>query len=212
MGFLSGLGKAGLSAGKSAGKVIGGTADTVGKVIVGYGNKVIGNTMKSPLKTVAAIGAAGAAGYVIADANKHPNAKGVAGSAMLGAAAMTAVPGAATVGVGIGMGVVGGAASIGGLALGLGKASVQMPKEAVSFSNMNELKFTPLGKGLILGAGLYEGIGKAANKFVRGRMGTHDGMMRKATPIIPQSTTSSSSYSNNGGATGDLVFAMYNNR
>ena len=48
MGFLSGLGKAGLSAGKSAGKVIGGTADTVGKGIVGYGNKDIGNTMKSP--------------------------------------------------------------------------------------------------------------------------------------------------------------------
>ena len=211
MGFLSGLGKAGLATGKFAGKIADKGADKLGRKIVGYGDNIISNAVKNPLKTAAAVGAAGAAGYVIADADKNPNPSGVAGSAMLGAAAMTAIPGAATVGAGIGMGIVGGAASIGGLALGLGRASVQAPEQALSFSNMNELKFTPLGKGLVLGAGLYEGMGKAANKFVQGRMGTHDGMMRKATPVIPQNT-SSPSYSNNGGATGDLVFAMYNNR
>lgn len=211
MGFLSGLGKAGVKTAKVAGKVASGTADVAGKGIAGYGSRIIGNAMKSPLKTAAAIGAAGAAGYMIADADKNPNPGGVAKTAMLGTAAITAIPGAAAVGAGIGMGIVGGAASIGGLALGLGQASVKMPEEPLSFSNMSELKFTPLGKGLVLGAGLYEGLGKAANKFVQGRMGTHDGMMRTATPVIPKNTNAPS-YSNNGGATGDLVFAMYNNR
>jgi hypothetical protein len=42
-------------------------------------------------------------------------------------------------------------------------------------------------------------------------MGKHDGQMRKATPVIPQ-VDRSPSYANNGGATGDLVFSMYNNR
>lgn len=212
MGFLSGLGKAGLGAGKVIGKVGGATAEAVGKGVAGYGGKTISNAIKSPLTTIGAIGAAGAAGYALADLDNRPDSGKVAGKAMLGAAAVSAIPGAAAVGTGLGMGIVGAGAAIGGGAMALGRASIKVPNAPLSFSNMNELKFSGVGKGLVIGAGLYEGIGKAANKFVQGRMGTHDGMMRKATPVIPQNQTNSSSYSNNGGATGDLVFAMYNNR
>ena len=212
MGFLSGLGKAGLGLAKGAGKIASAGANTFGKGIVGYGSSAINNAMKNPLKTVAAIGAAGAAGYVMGDIEKLAQPSQVAGSAMIGAAALSAIPGAATVGAGLGAGVVGVGASIGGLAYGLGRASVKVPDAPISFSNMNDIKFTNLGKGLVFGSALYEGTGRAVNKFVQGRMGTNDGMMRTSTPIIPQNQSNGSSYSNNGGATGDLVFAMYNNR
>lgn len=212
MGILSGLGKAGLGLAKGAGKAASAGANTFGKGIVGYGSSAISNAMKNPLKTAAAIGAAGAAGYVMGDIEKLAQPSQVAGSAMIGAAALSAIPGAATVGVGLGAGVVGVGASIGGLAYGLGRASVKVPDAPISFSNMNDIKFTNLGKGLVFGSALYEGTGRAVNKFVQGRMGTNDGMMRTSTPIIPQNQSNGSSYSNNGGATGDLVFAMYNNR
>lgn len=212
MGFLSGLGKAGLGLAKVTGKVADFGADKFGKLIVGYGSSAINNAMKNPLKTAAAIGAAGAAGYVMGDIEKLAQPSQVAGSAMIGAAALSAIPGAATVGVGLGAGVVGVGASIGGLAYGLGRASVKVPDAPINFSNMNDIKFTNLGKGLVFGSALYEGTGRAVNKFVQGRMGTNDGMMRTSTPIIPQNQSSGSSYLNNGGATGDLVFAMYNNR
>nr|DAU23757.1 MAG TPA: hypothetical protein [Caudoviricetes sp.] len=212
MGFLSRLGKAGLGLAKFTGKVTSGGANIAGKKIVNYGSNVISNAMKNPLKTAAAIGAAGAAGYVIGDIEDLAQPSQVAGSAMLGAAAVSAIPGAAAVGTALGAGIVGTGAAIGGLAYGLGRASVKLPNEPISFSNMGDIKFTNLGKGLVVGGALYEGVGRAANKYVQGRMGTNDGMMRTSTPIIPQSQSSGSSYSNNGGATGDLVFAMYNNR
>lgn len=212
MGILSGLGKAGLGLAKGTGKVASSVANTFGKGIVGYGSSAISNAMKNPLKTVATIGAAGAAGYMIGDIEDLAQPSKVAGSAMLGAAALSAIPGAAAVGTGLGAGIVGAGAAVGGLAYGLGRASVKVPDTPMSFSNMGDIKFTNLGKGLIVGGALYEGVGRAANKFVQGRMGTNDGMMRTSTPIIPQNQSSGSSYSNNGGATGDLVFAMYNNR
>jgi hypothetical protein len=44
-------------------------------------------------------------------------------------------------------------------------------------------------------------------------MGMNDGRMRSATPDIPMpQVTNSASYANNAGATGDLVFALHNNR
>lgn len=212
MGFWSVIGKAGLGLAKGTGKVASAGANAFGKGIVGYGSSAINNAMKNPLKTIAAIGAAGAAGYVIGDMEDLAQPSKVAGSAMLGAAAFSAIPGAATVGTAIGAGVVGAGAAVGGLAYGLGRASVKRPDAPINFSNMSDMKFTNLGKGLVIGGALYEGVGRAANKYVQGRMGTNDGMMRTSTPIIPQIQSSGSSYSNNGGATGDLVFAMYNNR
>lgn len=213
MGFISGLGKAGLGLAKGVGKATGLAAKGTGFMTAGYGSSIIKNAMKSPVKTAITLGAAGAAGYMVADMDKHPNPSAVVGSAMLGTAAVSAIPGASTVGL-MGAGaMVGAAAGVGGLAMGLGQASIKLPKEPLSFSNMGELKFSAVGKGLVLGSALYEGVGRAANKFVQGRMGTNDGMMRTSTPTIPQTSSSGTpSYANNGGATGDLVFSLYNNR
>lgn len=210
MGFWSGAGKVGLATGKVLGKIADFGVVSAGKGISKYGSSAIKNAINNPMLTAAAIGAAGAAGYVIGDIDGVSNPSKTAGSAMLGTAALSAIPGAATAGTILGAGVVGAGASIGGLAYGLGRASLKMPEEAVNFSNMADIKFSNLGKGLVFGGALYEGLGRATNKFVQGRMGINDGMMRTSTPTIPQSNTSS--YSNNGGATGDLVFAMYNNR
>ena len=96
--------------------------------------------------------------------------------------------------------------------MGLGSKMIKTPSQPVNFSNLNEVGFTKLGKGLVLGSGLYEGASRAIAKFESIRMGTNDGMMRTHTPIIPQGQNNSPSYANNGGATGDLVFSMYNNR
>lgn len=211
MGFWKGLGKVGLAAGAGVGKAAGATADVAGRGIVNYGSRIIKNAAENPLKAAAALGSIGAAGYIAGDLDHQANPSATAGKAMLGAAALSAIPGASTVGLAVGAGVVGGAASIGGFTMGLGNAMLKTPEAAVGFSNMNDIKFTKLGKGLLLGSAVYEGIGKATNKFVSGRMGTNDGMMRTSTPIIPQ-PQNSPSYANNGGATGDLVFSMYNNR
>lgn len=208
---MSGIGKAGLKLGKGIGKGIGATADITGKGIVGYGDKIIKNAFSNPIKTAAAIGAAGAAGYIVADIDNNPNRGKVAGTAALGAAALSGIPGATAVGTALGAGIVGSAATIGGLSMGLGNVALKMPKEPISFSNMSDIKFSNFGKGMVLGGALYEGVGRAANKFIQGRMGTNDGMMRTQTPILPQ-VQSTPSYANNGGATGDLVFSMYNNR
>lgn len=214
MGFLSGLGKASFGLAKGVGKVSGKMADGIGYGITEFGSNVAKNAMKNPMKTAAALGVAGAAGYVMADIDKHPNPGQVVGSAMLGTAALSAIPGAAgavgTIGGGM---MIQGAASIGGLAMGLGRIAVKPPTEPIGLSNIGDLKFSKAGVGMLLGGALYEGAGRAVNKFVKNRMGTHDGMMRKATPVIPQvSSNSTPSYANNGGATGDLVFSMYNNR
>lgn len=214
MGFLSGVGKAGLGLAKGIGKVSGKLADGVGYGITEFGANVAKNAMRNPVKTATALGVAGAAGYVMADIDKHPNPGQVVGSAMLGTAALSAMPGAATAIGTVGAGMMAQTAtSIGGLAMGLGSIAVQKPTEHIGLSNIGDLKFSKIGVGMILGGALYEGAGRAVDKFVKNRMGTHDGMMRTATPTIPQSSSGSSpSYANNGGATGDLVFSLYNNR
>lgn len=215
MGLLSGIGKAGVSTAKFLGKATNSLANGFGKSIVNYGDNIITNAVNNPLKTIATLGAAGTAGYMIADLDKHPNPTKVAGSAMLGAASLTALASTSSIGA-LGAGAIAGlGATIGGSVIKLGEASLKNPTNPITFSNMSDLKLNGLGKGLVFGSALYEGLGKAANKFVQNRMGQHDGMMRTSTPIIPQNINSNNrmpSYANNGGATGDLVFSMYNNR
>jgi hypothetical protein len=98
-----------------------------------------------------------------------------------------------------------------GLTAAIGRNAIKMPTEPLSFSNMGDLKFSGLGVGMLVGGSVLEGTKRAINKYEQIRMGKHDGQMRKATPVIPQ-VDRSPSYANNGGATGDLVFSMYNNR
>lgn len=70
------------------------------------------------------------------------------------------------------------------------------------------LKFTKLGAGIILGAGALAGSREALNNHMNNRIGTIDPRKVTATPEIEKEDYAI----NNGGATGDLVFALHNNR
>ena len=216
MGVLKSIGKGAFGVAKGAAigtaRIGGDIAGAIGKGTTAYGSKILGNALSSPLKTAAAIGGAAAIGYGLADLDGRSDGGRVAGKAALGVAAASAIPGVSTVAAGAAMAGVGVASSVGGLVMGLGNKMIKAPSQPINFSNLNEVGFTKLGKGLIVGAGLYEGASKAIGKFENIRMGTNDGMMRTHTPTIPQRQSNLPSYANNGGATGDLVFSMYNNR
>lgn len=68
-----------------------------------------------------------------------------------------------------------------------------------------EYKLSALGAAAVVGTEVIGGGIQAFNSFNQNRMGTHDGQIMRATPTTP-------SYANNGGATGDLVFSLHQNR
>lgn len=81
------------------------------------------------------------------------------------------------------------------------------------------VKATPFGIGVIGAGMLIAGTGKAANDFMEMQKGTNDGTLRSNAPIntYAQGQQVSGqqighSYANNAGATGDLVFALHNQR
>ena len=210
MGFMKGAAKAGIGTVKGVGKAAWSAAAVPGYAASKFGTSIIKNAAKAPGATIATIAGAGALGYALSDADGDPNPSKAAITAGLGATMASAVPGMAAAGsaavaLGIGAGATGA-----GFLTGLGQKMVKMPSEPVSFSNMGELKFSALGSSLLLGGAAVEGTRRAVAKFEQGRMGRHDGMVHTLTPQIPQNTNAS--YANNGGATGDLVFSLYNNR
>lgn len=98
----------------------------------------------------------------------------------------------------------------------LKKGAVAGSKEAVDIglTNISDLKLSNLAVPMLVGSSIIKGIGDGIKTFEKSRMGTNDGMLRRATPTIPiqQQSSGGGSYSNNAGATGDLVFSMFNNR
>ena len=81
------------------------------------------------------------------------------------------------------------------------------------------VRATPLGVGVIGTGALIAGTGKAANNYMQSLRGTNDGTLRTNAPIntYAQGQQVSGqqmghSYANNAGATGDLVFALHNQR
>lgn len=78
-------------------------------------------------------------------------------------------------------------------------------KSAPDYSILG-VKTTALGTTLAIGAGLASGVPEAATTLNKNRQGTNfDSQPTSLAPQIP-------AYSNNGGATGDLVFALNNLR
>lgn len=211
MGLLSGLGKGAFGVGKLGAGIAGGTTKAIGKSSGAFGKQVMNNIVANPGKALATGAAFGAAGYGLAEMDGRNDKHNVTGKALLTGAAAMAIPGMSTVGAVAGAGIVAGASGVASVAHGLGRASLKVPGEAVSFSNMKDIKFSGIGKGLLVGGAAVEGISRAVGKYEQIRMGTNDGMMRTAAPMMPQ-PEQGPSYANNGGATGDLVFDMYNNR
>ena len=70
------------------------------------------------------------------------------------------------------------------------------------------LKFTKLGAGIILGAGALAGAKEAVGAHMDNRVGPIDPKKVTAAPRIEKEEYEI----NNGGATGDLVFALHDNR
>lgn len=209
--MLKGIIKGAAGLGIGTAKVAGSASMGIGKA-VGYGGKrVLGEAMSNPLKFATYVGGAAAIGYSLADMDGRSDGEHVAGKAAVGAAALSAIPGMSTVGA---IGTAGAATIVTGTlgaTAAIGRSAIKMPKEPISFSNMGDLKFSALGTGMLVGSAAVEGASRAVKKFEQIRMGKSDGMVRKATPVIPQ-VERQASYANNGGATGDLVFSMYNNR
>lgn len=209
MGFWSGVGKLG----KGVGKLGMGVAHGVGATTIGV-SKAVGhfpakNMLSNPGMFAGAVGIGVAGGAMLADATGEDPKKG--------AVAMGAVGfGLASVG-GAGLGVTAGAATLGaavggaGVISELGSKMIKMPKGPVGLDNLSDISLSGFGKAA-LGIGLVaSGAGKAYKTFEKSRMGVNDGMLRSATPIVPQAQQQSN-YLDNAGATGDLVFSMFNNR
>lgn len=216
MGFWKGLAKSGV-----------GTLNGIGSATIGLtkgatiasrntvGKSLFNTVTSNPGKVGAAVAIGAAAGAIGGDLAKEDTSK----TTMLGAgtALGVSVLGGGFLKSGLGAGAVGtvGAAAVGvaghvvGAAGKLGASMIKMPDKKVGLGNLNEIKFKKGAIPLLAGAVAIGGLLKAEQKMTQSRMGTHDGMMRSATPIIPQ--VSSGGY-DNGGATGDLVFAMRNNR
>lgn len=78
------------------------------------------------------------------------------------------------------------------------------------------LKLSKFGTGVVLGGSILAGASAALNKFEASRLGTMDTKATTSTPdYTPQQysrTVASSSPIDDGGATGDLVFALFKNR
>jgi hypothetical protein len=203
--------KGAVNVGVGTAKLAGAGATGIGKATGHFGKRVIGEAISNPATLATAVGGAAAVGFGLAEADKRNDGLAVAGKAAIGMTAASAIPGAAAIGTVGAVGMASAGTGILGLTAAIGRNAIKMPTEPLSFSNMGDLKFSGLGVGMLVGGSVLEGTKRAINKYEQIRMGKHDGQMRKATPVIPQ-VDRSPSYANNGGATGDLVFSMYNNR
>lgn len=217
MGFWKGLGKV---TAKGTGKVLGdigraaifGTEMT-GKAAIATGKRVATKSSENLLRTAVAVGTGAAVAGTLADLDGNTNVgKASAVGAGVGLAA-SAIPGASGVMAYAG---ITGAASLLGAAEGmsrLGSKFISMP-ENLSLSNTDQIKLTGIGKVATYGSALVGGLKDAAEYFKKSRSGVNDGLLRTATPVVPiqRSQSGQPSYANNGGATGDLVFALNNLR
>lgn len=229
MGFLSGVGKVGKGIGKVGmlgARGIGATTIGASKALGHFPAKGI---MANPGLFAGAVGVGVASGALIADAAGEDPKKGAKamGIAALGATTLGAVASSATlgkVGAGVGSSLVttmgsaatGAVVGTAGVISELGAKMIKMPMKdgkpvKVGLGNLSDISLSGFGK-VALGVGLVaSGAGKAYKTFEKSRMGVNDGMLRSATPIVPQ-VQQQSNYLDNAGATGDLVFSMYNNR
>lgn len=204
------IGKAGIVLGKGSIKGAALGAEGLGKGIGKIGEGVLSHALSNPLGTAAFVGGSALVGYQLADI-ENKNRGRTAGKAAMGAIAASAIPGMTAIGSTAAAGLAGAGMMATGGVYNLGKAMIKTPKEVTSFSDMGQLKLSKTGVALLSAGAAFEGISNAARKWESIRMGKNDGMVQTQTPTLPQ-VDDIPSYSNNGGATGDLVFAMYNNR
>lgn len=191
-------------------------AEGVGRVAGAYGTGIVNAFAKNPALAVGAVASGAAVGAALADMDGQANPGKTAMAYGTGVAAASLVPGVLPAAASVGTAAIGAAGMGVGAVSNLGGAMINKKAfpDKLSLSNISEVKFSALGKVAFGGVAAFQGIQNGVRAFQRSRMGVNDGMMRTATPTVPQFDTGSSgaSYANNAGATGDLVFSMYNNR
>ena len=214
MGIFSYLGKQAL---KGTGKLAMGTAELTGKAAMGVsegiGKSLLGNAAKHPGLVGGAVLTSGLTAGVLADQDGQVD-PGRAALKGAGAGLLLSAAGGAGIASGFGVAALGaGVMGVGALGT-IGRSMIKAPKGPVGIGDLGEFELNKkFAVPLILGATAIKGMSKGVEAFEKSRMGTNDGMMRKATPMMPMIQQSSGgSYSNNAGATGDLVFAMHKNR
>jgi hypothetical protein len=204
-GATSGLARAGIGAGvgaavgsmtgtqegTAAGAVIGGAAGWAAPAAVGAAARgvweasgVVGQFGADIGKSMLGMPASGAGGAMGAGAAAVTN-----GAKSLGLGAMTA-----------GAGIIANSPLLNGI---LNPGNVM--KDSAGASKFRDLKFSGIGKAYI-GVGIAAGAANQAwDAEKKIKMGQIDPYIKRAAPKVPD-------FANNGGATGDLVFAMHQNR
>ena len=215
MGFWKGLGKIG----KAGIDGIGGATIGAGKLglhsMTAIGSAPTRFMQKAPGKFAAAVGIGAVAGAIGADMSGEDPGEGAKkiGTAAFVASSLGAAGAIGTLGASAAATVAGGI----GVAGKIGGSMLKMPKGEVGIGNLSDIKLKGGAVFAMAAVGAIGGILSAEKKFEQSRMGTNDGMMRTATPMLPmpqqdQYGGGGQKSPSNGGATGDLVFAMHNNR
>ena len=228
-GAIQSIGKA-FNTGMNIGSGRGFSSDGIGTVLtmgalgagIGAATGAISGSTNMPSSTGAMIGGAiGASAVPLAGATVGAVGAGIVGTAKIAPSVMGAVGGgiisASPVIAGVGAKA---GAKIGSTALGFGSKLINWDIDADTFSKvrlsgpiqgfksgkgLQKISNSIInGKNLIGGMALIEGMRGAWGEIESSRMGSNMGV-QTMTPSIP-------SYSDNAGATGDLVFALNANR
>lgn len=216
MGLISGLGKGIWNVGKGLGSAYVDIGKGLGKEAIHLGKNSPG-FVGSNFATAIGTAAAGAAvGGLMTDEQAGENSRDRIGKGAIGGSLM----GLSSMGAGaMGFAATGGLAAAGSALsniYGIGAKSISLPKnmDSMKLGDMTGAKFTGFGKAMLGLGAVAQGVRGADEAFIKSRTGRSDGRVRSATPMIPNYSqqTSGGSYSNNGGATGDLVFALNNLR
>lgn len=215
MGFFTKAGKSVLRNGYKGIKGLGENVISHGGIV---GKTVLDRSKSSLAKNAGGIAlgtiAAASAGVALAEADGQ-SSKVTTGLkyGAVGAGASLMVPGVGTAMAAGGIATAGAAAMVGGGLYSMGSKMIKTPSGPITLSNTGDIKPTAFGMFAVTAGALTEGAIRAKNEFYKSRMGAHDGMSRSATPIVPfEQSQAQNSQVNNGGATGDLVFALNNLR
>lgn len=219
----------------AAGKFIGKVGLTTGEILTGtlgegaikgteaIGKSVISHSLSMPEKVILGAGTGAAIGGMLADQDGqvNPGRAAVKGGAV--ALGISAIPGGAAAMSTIGLSTLGAAMTgVKGVSL-FGNAMLKAPSRdvKVNFGNVGDYKLSKLAIPVLMGSALLSGISGGLKTFEKSRMGTNDGQFRSATPnyqniqndtygVTGNQQNAIPSFAANAGATGDLVFAMYN--
>lgn len=199
---VKGVSKVGLNIGKTVSKGIGSTAIDVTK---GLGKGLMKSFNHNPIAVIGAAVTGAAVGGMLGDMdpNSDKNASALKGAAFgLGTAL---IPGGAATVAGLGV------AGIGAGMVGIGAVG-EVGRSMIEKTAEGSYKLSATATPLLVGTMAVKGIAEGVKAFEKGRMGVNDGTLVGPTPTYQTQQSYAPSYANNAGATGDLVFSMFNNR